>query len=115
MRTPALMGLLLLAVSVVLPQNKVGQFSGEIMDSQCAKMGGHDRMMKGLNAKDARDCSMKCIGLGGKYVLYDPTTKMTYQVDDQQKSGMYAGQRVSIKGSFDASNKTIHVESIESR
>jgi hypothetical protein len=53
--------------------------------------------------------------MGGKYVLYDPATKMSYRVDDQQKSAVYAGQRVSVKGTYDAASKMLHIESIESR
>jgi hypothetical protein len=109
-----LAGLLLVAsASLVLTQSKASAFKGEIMDSQCASMGTHERMMKGLNSPNAKDCTQKCIGLGGKYVLFDPGTKTTYQIDDQQKVAAYAGQQVSVKASFDAGSKTIHVESVE--
>jgi hypothetical protein len=74
-------------------------------------------MMKGVEAKDARDCSQKCVRLGGtfKYVLYDADTKTTYQIDNQQKWAAYAGQKVNVKGTYDAASKTIHIESIEAR
>jgi hypothetical protein len=48
-------------------------------------------------------------------VLYDPANKATYQIDDQQKSAAYAGQKVTVKGTYDAASKTIHVESIGSQ
>jgi hypothetical protein len=113
MRTPAVIAMLLLAAAVGLPQSR--SFTGQLMDSQCAAMRTHDRMMKGVDAKDAKECSQKCVRLGGKYVLYDPATKTTYQVDAQEKSAAYAGQKVSVKGTYDAASKTIHVESVEAQ
>jgi hypothetical protein len=47
------------------------------MDSQCAGMEGHAMMMKDENAKDAKDCTIKCVQDGGKYVLYDAKAKST--------------------------------------
>src|SRR5215813_8528160 len=99
--------------AVGLPQSR--QFSGEIMDSPCAGMHSHDRMMKGVNAKDAKECSRKCAELGMKYVLFDPATKAIYQVDDQGKAAAYAGQKVTVKGTLDAGGKTIHVETVGAR
>jgi hypothetical protein len=116
MRTAGVITTFLLATSVSsLPQSNDRLFTGEIMDSPCAAMGTHDRMMKGLEAKDAKDCSQKCVRMVGKYVLYDPANKVTYQIDDQQKSAAYAGQKVTVKGTYDAASKTIHVESIGSQ
>ena len=99
-----------LAVQTGLPQSR--SFTGEIMDSQCAGMGSHDKMMQGVDAKNAKDCTQKCIGLGGKYVLFDAAAKAVYQLDDQSKPASFAGQKVTVKGTLNASNKTIHVESI---
>ena len=53
--------------------------------------------------------------LGGKYVLFNPATKMTYAIDDQQKADEFAGQKVSVKGTLDSASKTIHVSSVEAR
>jgi hypothetical protein len=79
MRTAGVITTFLLATSVSsLPQSNDRLFTGEIMDSPCAAMGTHDRMMKGLEAKDAKDCSQKCVRMVGKYVLYDPANKATY-------------------------------------
>ena len=114
MRPAAVITTFLLATSVSLQSND-HLFTGEIMDSPCAAMGTHDRMMKGVEAKDAKECSQKCVRMVGKYVLYDPVNKATYQIDDQQKSAAYAGQKVTLKGIYDAASKTIHVESIGSQ
>ena len=42
------------------------EFTGEIMDSQCAAMGSHQAMMKAECATDAKDCILKCAQSGGK-------------------------------------------------
>src|SRR5215469_14765292 len=102
MRTLGFITAFLLATSVGVPQSNGRLFTGEIMDSPCAAMGTHDRMMKGVEAKDAKECSQKCVRMVGKYVLYDAVNKTTYQIDNQQKSAAYAGQKVSVKGTYDA-------------
>jgi hypothetical protein len=113
MRTLAVIATLLLAADAGLPQSR--SFAGEIMDSQCAAMGSHSKMMEGVQAKNAKECVQKCVEFGGKYVLYDAATKTTYQIDDQKKPAAYAGQKVTVKGTYDAASKTIHVESLEAK
>ncbi len=89
-------------------------FSGEIMDSQCAMMGTHDptgyKMTKTDNPKD---CTLACVKMGGKFVLYDAAKKTTYQLDDQEKPRDFAGQKVKVTGTLDKATKTIHIENIE--
>jgi hypothetical protein len=41
-------------------------FNGEIMDSQCAKGGGHESMFKKMGTNDPKACTEACIGMGGK-------------------------------------------------
>jgi hypothetical protein len=114
MRSAAVISTLLLAAAIGLPQSR--SFTGEIMDSQCAGMGSHARMMQGVEAKDVKECTQKCVQqLGGKYVLFDPATKTTYQLDNQGKAGAFAGRKVSVKGTLDAASKTIRVESVEAQ
>jgi hypothetical protein len=50
--------------------------------------------------------------MGAKYVLYNPATKTTYELDDQKKPEQFAAQKVTVTGSLDAATNTIHVESI---
>src|SRR5215469_16655497 len=103
-----------LAVPVLRPQSR--SFTGEIMDSQCsAVMRSHAKMMQGLNAKNARECTQKCVEMGGKYTLLDPSASTAYQLDNQEKAAPFAGQKVTVKGTYDSATKTIHVESIEAR
>ena len=68
--------------------------------------------MKKLDAKDARDCTLKC-GKNGSFVLYDPGTKTVYQLNNQEKPVRYAGERVKISGQYDDWSQTIEIESIE--
>jgi len=88
-------------------------FSGEIMDSLCAKDGTHEKMMDDMKSmgRDKNTCSVKCAQLGAKYVLFDPDKKTIYGLDDQDKAQAFAGQKVRVQGTL-AKNK-IKVESIE--
>jgi hypothetical protein len=113
MRTPAVISTLLLAAAIGLPQSR--SFTGEIMDSQCAGMGSHARMMQGMDAKTSKECTQKCIQMGGKYTLFDPASKTAYQLDNQEKVASFAGRKVTVKGTLDAASKTIRVESIEAQ
>jgi len=96
-------------------------FTGEIMDSQCAKNTSHAMMLKkeGMGDKDPNDpmakkmCTQNCVKMGGKYVLYSATKKTVYELDDQQKPAEFAGQNVKIAGNYDKATKTIHVTSIQ--
>jgi len=88
-------------------------FTGEIMDSLCAKDGTHDKMMDQMKSmgRDKATCTQKCIELGAKYVLFDPAKKTVYTLDDQDKAAAFAGRKVQVKGTMD--KKKIKVASIE--
>jgi len=111
--------LMLLAVSFAAPKDS--SYSGEIMDSQCAKNGSHDAMLKkeGMekmigDPKASQMCTVNCVKkMGSKYILYNAARKTVYQLDDQQKPEQFAGQRVTVTGTLDRATKTIHVISIQ--
>ncbi len=88
-------------------------FSGEIMDSLCAKDGTHEKMMDEMKSmgRDKNTCATKCVQLGSKYVLFDADKKTIYGLDDQDKAEAFAGQRVRVMGTL-TKNK-IKVENIE--
>jgi hypothetical protein len=89
-------------------------YSGEIMDSACAKMGSHDGMMKGHpGIKDAKGCTLGCVKNGAKFVLYDAKTKSVYQLDDQDKPTQFAGGQAKVMGTLDKATMTIHVTDIK--
>ena len=94
--------------------SKSKAFTGEIIDSQCAAMGTHDPGgYKMTNTTTPKDCTLACVKMGGKFMLYDATKKATYELDDQDKPKEFAGQKVKVTGSYDSKTKTIHVENIE--
>jgi hypothetical protein len=88
-------------------------FSGEIMDSLCAKDGTHEKMMDQMKSmgRDKNTCATKCAQLGAKYVLFDANKKTIYSLDDQDKAEAFAGQRVRVMGTLTKSK--IKVENIE--
>lgn len=92
---------------------KDNAFRGEIMDSQCAKMGGHEAMFKKEGTNDAKACTLACVKMGGKFVLFNGASKTFYQLDDQTRPQAFAGQKVEITGTLDKSTKTIHVTDIK--
>jgi hypothetical protein len=98
-------------ITVTLAAQKAQTFSGEIMDQQCALLGGHSAMMN--QGESGKDCSNRCVAIGGKYVLFDGASKTVYQLDDQKKAQPFAGAKVKITGSYDTPSKTIHVANIQ--
>ncbi len=58
MRRPFIVAAVLCAAATLLSQSR--SFTGEIMDSQCAGMRSHTRMMQGLDVKTAKECTQKC-------------------------------------------------------
>jgi hypothetical protein len=108
MRTLAM----LFALSVVLAgvslaaQQDTTTYSGEIMDSRCAAMGGH-------SGKEAKVCTLACVSGGASFVLYSPITQTVYQLDDQKKPAEFAGEKVKVTGTLDKTTKTIHVTEIQ--
>ena len=102
-------------VGLTVAAQKNQTYTGEIMDSSCAKMGSHEAMMKSHpNIKTAKDCTLGCVKAGSQYVLYDSSTKTVYQLDDQKKPEQFAGQMVMVAGNLDPTSGTIHVANIKS-
>jgi hypothetical protein len=88
-------------------------FTGEIMDSQCAKAGGHQAMFKKEGTNDAKACTLACVKAGGKFVLFQAGSKNYFNLDDQKKPEAFAGQKVQVTGTLDKASKTIHVTEIK--
>jgi hypothetical protein len=86
-------------------------YKGEIIDSQCAALGGHQVMAK--QGESAKDCTNRCVSMGGRYTLYDPATKTAYQLDDAKKAATFAGSKVSVTGTLNPATKTIKVATIK--
>lgn len=88
-------------------------YTGEIMDSTCAKMGNHDAGYKLTGTSTAKDCTEACVKSGAKYVLYNASTKTVYELDNQDKAKDLAGQKVKVEGTLNHATKTIHVDTIQ--
>ena len=105
----AIFGFVGLAVSAQNQQSYIG----EIIDGPCANMASHELMMKSHpNMKTASDCALGCVKAGSQYILYDSSTKNSYQLDGQKKLARFAGQKVIITGTLEA-DKTVRVVSIK--
>ncbi len=107
-----LLGLLSLRAVGQQPNNTPMSFTGEIMDNECAAAGSHTDMMQKEGFKTAKDCALGCVKAGEQFVLFG-LNKTTYQLDDQEKPVDYAGQKVTVIGTYDGATKTIHVQSIQ--
>jgi hypothetical protein len=92
--------------------NSAQTFTGEIMDVQCGLVKTHDMMMKQKGSKDAAECTRACVRDGGKLVLYDSTHQKVYQLADQQKAMQFAGQQVTVTGSYDEGNNRLRVDDV---
>jgi hypothetical protein len=111
---------LLLATAVLQAGSRSGQqqnntplsYTGEIMDSKCAGQGSHNQVMTKEGVKTAKDCTLLCMKDGGKFVLYTADAKTSFNLDDQDKPREYAGQKVTIVGTYNGETKTIHIQSI---
>jgi hypothetical protein len=92
---------------------------GSVMDSQCAfnvhsDAHSHEWMTKrGVQgANDEESCTQHCVkDMGGSYVLV--VKKDIYKLDDQIKAEQFAGKKVKINGSLDASSHTLHIFDME--
>jgi hypothetical protein len=84
-------------------------YTGEIMDSSCAKNGSHAQMEKEHNMTSDSACTKACVSMGAKYVLF--MNGKAYDLDDQTKPAEFAGKRVRVTGKME-NNKTIKVENI---
>lgn len=102
-RAGTLFASLVMLASLAFASPKKQTFTGAISDSMC----GASHMMSG----SARDCTLKCVENGSKFVLVAPDGKI-YQLSDQKKPRAFAGENVKITGTL--SGDTIEVSSIAS-
>lgn len=90
-------------------------FKGEIADGQLNCIQTPMKAPEGI--KDKTECVLyfaHYVKPASKYVLYDPATKTTYQLDEQYVVEPYVDAKsVQITGTLDAAAKTIHVKEIK--
>ena len=73
-------------------------FTGAISDSMC----GASHMMDG----SAKDCTLKCVDSGSKFVLVGPNGKI-YQLSDQKSPRPFAGENVKVTGTLNGDMITV--------
>jgi hypothetical protein len=79
-----------------------GTWTGYISDSNCGAKGANDK---------ARECTLRCVKGGAKYVFVNDADKKVYVVDAQDKVADHAGHHVTVKGTVDGD--TLKLESID--
>ena len=79
-----------------------GTWTGYITDSKCGAKAAHD---------GSRECAIRCVKAGSKYVFVNDTDKKVYAIDAQDKVAEHAGHHVTVKGKVDGD--TLKLESIE--
>ena len=94
-----------------LSAQKAATYTGAVMDSPCALLGGH-KMMAQKDEND-KDCTIRCVKAGGKYALADAANKTWYTLDDQKKAEPFAGMTVTVTGTVDAATKTLKIVTIK--
>jgi hypothetical protein len=76
----------------VLAMAADSSLTGYIADSKCGAKAAND---------GARECTIKCVKAGAKYVFVNDADKKVYAVDDQDKVAAHAGHHVTVKGTVD--------------
>ena len=109
---------LLVLVAAFLPGSpeQGNTFSGEIMDTQCAQAGSHEKMMAEHDLTTTLQCALFCARAqqpDGKFVLFDKRRNTIYRLDDQQRAELYASENVTISGTVDSGTKTIRIADIQ--
>jgi lipopolysaccharide export system protein LptA len=66
-----------------------------------------------MQTQDAKPFSGTIVKEKGKFVLKDAATKMSYQLDDQDKAKQFEGKQVKVTGKLDLDTNLIHVENIQ--
>jgi NAD-dependent DNA ligase len=83
------------------------KFNGTITDSMCAEA-DHSRMRMG--STDA-ECTIACVNMhDATYVLYDG--KEVYTLSNQNLPEKFAGKKVIVTGTLNATTRNIQVDSI---
>jgi hypothetical protein len=79
-----------------------GSWTGYIADSKCGAKAANE---------GARECTIKCVKEGAKYVFVNDADKKVYAIDDQDKVADHAGHHVTVKGAVEGD--TLKVSSVE--
>ena len=100
LRLAAATTLLLFAGTMAIAKDT--KLTGYIADSKCNAQAAHE---------GARECTIKCVKEGAKYVFVDDADKKVYAIENQDKVADHAGHHVTVKGSVEGD--TLKLSSIE--
>jgi hypothetical protein len=64
-------------------------WTGYIADGKCGAQAAND---------GARECTLKCVKAGAKYVFVNDADRKVYVIDDQTKVAEHAGHHVTVTG-----------------
>jgi hypothetical protein len=93
----------LLAAPVMAGDAAKGEWTGWITDTHCG--------VKGADRDHTAACVEKCMNGGSKAQIYVESEKKAYPINDFAKVKALVGQKVTLKGTLDASSGTITVDS----
>ena len=102
MRTRLAVAMIIVLVVGAVAIASEGSWTGYIADSKCGAKAAHE---------GARECTVKCVKEGAKYVFVNDTDKKVYAIEDQDKVADHAGHHVTVKGSLEGD--TMKVASVE--
>ena len=77
-------------------------WTGYIADSKCGAQAAND---------GARECTLRCVKAGAKYVFVNDADKKVYVIEDQTKVAEHAGHHVTVRGTLEGG--TLKLSSIE--
>ncbi len=95
-------GIALTLFTAALAMAADSSWTGWIADSKCGAKAAHD---------GARDCTLKCVKEGAKYVFVNDEDKKVYVIDAQDKVADHAGHHVKVSGTVEGD--TLKLSSIE--
>jgi hypothetical protein len=95
-------GIVLTLFTAALAMAADSSLTGWIADSKCGAKAAHD---------GARDCTLKCVKEGAKYVFVNDEDKKVYVIDAQDKVADHAGHHVKVSGTVEGD--TLKLSSIE--
>ncbi len=95
-------GIALTLFTAALAMAADSSLTGWIADSKCGAKAAHE---------GARDCTLKCVKEGAKYVFVNDEDKKVYVIDAQDKVADHAGHHVKVSGTVEGD--TLKLSSIE--
>jgi hypothetical protein len=75
-------------------------------------LGPEGRTPEMINGESSLPCTVPHAKRGARYILFNPDTKVSYELDDRAKARAFAGRSVIVVGSLNPSTGVIHIDDI---